>query len=226
MKPATIEADGTRTHELEFPAKPGPVSVDQLTDADREALRGLGAGRGLVIDVGTFLGGSAEALLEGMDGKGRLVTLDTFTGSPESITAKVPPERMVQYALQRLARFGGQVTLIAGASISTAALFARQSADLVFIDAAHDYANCRADIAAWLPVLKPSGLMVGHDFEKRVAEDLAWDEIVERSVMEYDKKSQAHWGVIRAVVESFREFAFAKSADSSIWLAKPDWVRA
>lgn len=39
------------------------------------------------------------------------------------------------------------------------------SVDMVFIDAAHDYENCRADIEAWLP--KCRVVISGHDYSER-----------------------------------------------------------
>lgn len=40
-------------------------------------------------------------------------------------------------------------------------------ADLVFIDADHSYNGCKGDILAWLPNIKPGGIMAVHDFEKK-----------------------------------------------------------
>lgn len=36
--------------------------------------------------------------------------------------------------------------------------------DLVFIDANHTYDDVRADIRAWLPLVKPGGILAGHDY--------------------------------------------------------------
>jgi predicted O-methyltransferase YrrM len=37
------------------------------------------------------------------------------------------------------------------------------SLDFVFIDAGHAYESCSADIVAWLPKVKPTGMLLGHD---------------------------------------------------------------
>ena len=45
-----------------------------------------------------------------------------------------------------------------------AATYPDQSLDFVFLDADHDYESVKADIAAWLPKVKPGGILAGHDY--------------------------------------------------------------
>lgn len=45
--------------------------------------------------------------------------------------------------------------------------------DLVFIDADHSYNGCKGDIEAWLPNIKPGGILAIHDYKK---DTLTYDE--------------------------------------------------
>lgn len=49
-------------------------------------------------------------------------------------------------------------------SATGAECYENQSLDFVFIDADHRYEAVRRDIAAWLPKVKPGGIISGHDF--------------------------------------------------------------
>lgn len=81
-----------------------------------------------------------------------------------------------------------------GLSVSVANEFANESVDFVYVDAKHDYADVRADIVAWLPKIKKTGFMGGHDF------------------------TLSFTGVIRAVRELFKQPITVFQDDS--WLVK------
>jgi hypothetical protein len=49
-------------------------------------------------------------------------------------------------------------------SISASKKFKDKSLDFVFIDAAHDYKSVKNDILAWLPKIKDTGVLAGHDY--------------------------------------------------------------
>lgn len=223
MKPAVDLGDGRLKHTLDFPARPGACSLDQITDGDRKRLRELAASAKLVIDVGTFLGGSAETMLEAMSHDGRLITVDTFKGSADSLMA-VPSYYMLRYARERLLRFGDRLVIMVSDSRVCASVLPRSCADLVFIDAGHDYKNVKADLDAWLPIVKPGGVIAGHDFDRKSPAGFSYAEIVARSENEWDRASGVHCGVIRAVLETFERVEIPASDDgSSIWAARPEW---
>jgi hypothetical protein len=40
--------------------------------------------------------------------------------------------------------------------------------DLIFIDANHEYLHVKQDILAWLPKVRPGGIIAGHDYEPSI----------------------------------------------------------
>jgi hypothetical protein len=71
-----------------------------------------------------------------------------------------------------------------------------QPADVVFIDAAHDYDNVRADIVHWSPQVKIGGMLCGHDYEPN------------------------HTDVVRAVDECVGKPGKGPGGWSSVWWVK------
>lgn len=63
----------------------------------------------------------------------------------------------------RCAAHNGRVRLIKGYTSEAAKQVQDASLDFVFIDADHSEHGCRRDIIEWLPKLKPTGWILGHD---------------------------------------------------------------
>lgn len=52
-------------------------------------------------------------------------------------------------------------------STDAAARFPAADFDFVFLDGDHTYAGVSADIAAWLPKVRPGGVLCGHDYKEK-----------------------------------------------------------
>jgi SAM-dependent methyltransferase len=64
-----------------------------------------------------------------------------------------------------VATAAGRVQKLKMTSVEAAALIADGSVDVVYIDGNHGYLDVLEDIAAWLPKVKPGGLLAGHDYD-------------------------------------------------------------
>lgn len=129
---------------------------------------------GRFVEVGCWLGRSIAAFHSFAQEAGKTIELnavDTFCGRPEN-----------DQHMAILAQHGGNVrkafdanmgalgVKLAGVlqtdSVAASAQFNDKSLNTVFIDADHSYECVRDDILAWLPKVKPGGILAGHDCDE------------------------------------------------------------
>lgn len=73
-------------------------------------------------------------------------------------------EGFFQETLQRLAPFGKRSVIIREDSLEAAKGFAPGSLDAVFIDGNHEYRYVVDDIDTWARIVRPGGMVCGHDY--------------------------------------------------------------
>ena len=139
----------------------------------------------LVIEVGTWKGGSAihmgqvmrdEGLLG--EGEGEIVCVDTWLGAPIAWTSEpaLKPQLRLHGGYPQLfytfarnvvdAGLEGTITPLPASSDGGHAVLKHfgAEADLIYIDADHDYGPAKCDFEHYLALLSPAGMMVGDDF--------------------------------------------------------------
>lgn len=139
----------------------------------------------VIIEVGTWKGKSAMTMghickLLGFS-DASIVAVDTWLGAPEFWTwgigdstrgvalGRVNGYPSVFYTFTKNVKAAGLHTIIAPlplSSIQGAHVLAHYSlaADLIYVDAAHEYEAVIADLRAYYPLLKPGGTLLGDDF--------------------------------------------------------------
>lgn len=123
------------------------------------------------VEVGVWKGKSISyAVVEAINKNKNInfFAVDTFQGSPDepqimndhSVVNNILYNDYMQYT----APIREHIITINKPSVRAAKFFADKSIDFVFIDASHKYENVKADILAWLPKIKPGGVIAGHDY--------------------------------------------------------------
>lgn len=148
---------------------------DWTKPEELKALTEWATGAEWAVEIGTWTGRSAEAILRGLDAKdGVLFCVDHFGGDPE-----YPHVYQESYTLagrqvikdawrKRLAPWikEGRVHLIetssAGGVKFVERLLDERMLDFVFIDGGHGYNDVRRDITTWRRLV--DGILCGHDY--------------------------------------------------------------
>lgn len=147
---------------------------------------------GVVVEIGVWKGGSALTLAErirerGLDGV--VVAVDTWLGaadhwlSPDYHAdlgfAGGYPTLYRRFAANVLDRgLADHVLPLPLDGLSARDLLAARGIvpDVVHVDAGHGYASVLADLAAWWPLIRPGGVLVGDDY---AADRSIWPEVAQ-----------------------------------------------
>jgi predicted O-methyltransferase YrrM len=126
-----------------------------------------------VVEIGVWQGRSTAYLAHLIEQSGKPIffyAFDTFEGSPEH-NADIDAMKQRGTSLENIARqnlidcgVADHVRILKQASVEGAKRFENGTLDLVFIDGDHGHEAVKADILAWLPKLKPGGLIAGDDY--------------------------------------------------------------
>lgn len=134
----------------------------------------------LIIEVGTWKGGSAlhmASIARRLGLESEIVCVDTFLGSHEhwivpewkqSLNLKNGYPRLYFQFLANVVKQGMQDLItpfpISGTSAAYFFLHHGIVADLVYIDAGHEYPDVLRDIELYWSLLRPGGALIGDDF--------------------------------------------------------------
>ena len=122
------------------------------------------------VEVGTWKGCSAAYMVVSIINSGKRIEfdcVDPWLGEDQSgyqLEVQRLGGKLYEHFCENMKPVEGHYTPIRLPSVEASKLYDNESIDFVFIDAAHDYDNVRADISAWLPKVKSGGYIGGHDY--------------------------------------------------------------
>jgi hypothetical protein len=134
-----------------------------VSSSEHQLLGSLARGRRSIIEVGVFEAATSRLFCQEMDPSGTLYLVDPFFPT-------VRLERLLNLSFTRwvatktVAPWRSRVQFIRQPSRTAAeALPLRGQAQLIFIDARHDYESVLEDLHCWAPMLAEQGTIAFHD---------------------------------------------------------------
>jgi hypothetical protein len=177
----TVHGEGLLPVVAREMGKPQPTGVD---DRARAILSRLPVGRPVIgAEIGVFTAALSWRLLERDDltlymvdsWEGHGAGYQSFSGDFHAGLSQEEQDEFVAVARSETEFAGDRARIIRKRSVEAAGDVPDGSLDFVFVDADHSYEGCRDDIAAWLPKLKPDGLLCGHDYGNYAFPDFGVD---------------------------------------------------
>jgi predicted O-methyltransferase YrrM len=144
-----------------------------------------------IAEVGSWMGRSTRAMADNT--KAKVYAIDTWKGSEEhQEMLQDRPAKWLRLQFEKNME-GTSIEPMEMTSLEAAEQFVKQGKkfDMVFIDADHEYAEIRKDIIAWKSLVKPGGILCGHDYSWPSVIRAVDELIPERKVV--DRYSNSIW---------------------------------
>lgn len=115
----------------------------------------------VAVEIGVKFGYFSAAIMKGCPQLSLLYSVD-----PWELAGDVSRRKHYDAAVVRLGRYGKRNQILKMRSIEAAAELAARGemVDFVYIDGDHSRKGVERDIAAWWPLIRPGGLLAGHDY--------------------------------------------------------------
>jgi len=133
---------------------------------------------GLIVEIGAWKGRSSSAIYTGGSLTKTIVSIDTWMGSPDESPHDIAKTQDIFHIyMQNMSILGIEprdylsspfyenrpgVFFIKGDSVESSKHFEDKSIDWLFIDGWHSQLS--KDLDAYMPKMKPNGLLTGHDY--------------------------------------------------------------
>ena len=201
------------------------IRLDQLAEEQRTVLRHLAKSVAhescRMLEIGSWCGDSTVVLGQVARAyNGKVFCVDWWKGNPETDLEHYAESCDVFGVFwQRMKDEGLSETVVPiRASSDVAAQVLRQRRfDLVFIDGDHRYEQVKRDIANYGPMVKPTGILCGHDCEGWACD---FDHKMLREGKDIDYHRNLHCGVILAVKEAFEDV----SINCALWSVRASGI--
>ncbi|HTQ04238.1 MAG TPA: class I SAM-dependent methyltransferase [Polyangiaceae bacterium] len=134
-----------------------------VTPAEHALLVSLSQGKNCIVEVGVFEGVTSKVFCRAMNPSGRLYLVDPYF--PETSIEKLLNVSFTRWvAAKSVSSFGPRSEFVRKtSSVAATSLPVRGKAELIFIDARHDYDSVLEDFRCWSPLLAAGAAIAFHD---------------------------------------------------------------
>ena len=137
--------------------------------------------RGIVVEIGSFMGKSSNCLAESIScGGGHLYCVDTWENDA------MPGGKIDNYQefLKNMEKWESVYTPLRGKSSDIVKSWSKPI-DYLWVDGDHSYKGCAEDIRNWFPFLKKKGWLCLHDYANPCGVERAAQELLQGKIDKY-----------------------------------------
>lgn len=124
----------------------------------------------VVIEVGCWIGSSTIHMGSLLPEKGIIYAVDHWLGSEEHQPGEAYWQPVLPYLYQQFlsniihAQLTDKIIPLRMSSLEASQQLVNVQADFIYLDASHDFESVYADLNAWYPLVKDSGILGGDDW--------------------------------------------------------------